>query len=325
MASPIFRRLNSALIAKMLFFSLYSQVHDTGNNVGIGISNPSAKLEIYTQGAEVGLLLRNASNSSPGWGLILNRAANGSGVIGNAGQNLQVEAGWDKTLFLGNEQYNNHGGKVVFPGGNIGIGNSTPDRKLVVQSGDIVLGNLAGGGDKRLFLTSSRNEHYITANSWWTEFVSHDNEGWRFRDANSTSITFNTDGPHIFHNGDVGIGTTPESGDKLAVNGKISSKEIQVEIAPGAGPDYVFKEDYDLRSLEEVQSQIEMNGHLPEVPSAQEMETEGVELGEMNMILLKKIEELTLYLLDQNKRLDEQARLLQAQQEEINKLTDNAN
>ena len=63
------------------------------------------------------------------------------------------------------------------------------------------------------------------------------------------------------------------------------------------GPDYVFKEDYDLISLQEVQNYIKKNGHLPNIPSAKDMEENGIQLGEMNMKLLEKIEELTLYVL----------------------------
>jgi hypothetical protein len=66
-------------------------------------------------------------------------------------------------------------------------------------TGNIRLGNVAGGGDKRLFLTSESGAHYITANNWWTQFISHDNEGWEFKDANSTSVKFNTDGPYSFY------------------------------------------------------------------------------------------------------------------------------
>ena len=90
---------------------------------------------------------------------------------------------------------------------------------------------------------------------------------------------------------------------KLMVNGGIAAEEIKVEIEVGTCPDYVFKKDYRLRPLEEVQSHIEKHNHLPEVPSAKEMESEGLELGEMNMLLLKKIEELTLYLLEQDKEI----------------------
>ena len=65
------------------------------------------------------------------------------------------------------------------------------------------------------------------------------------------------------------------------------------------GPDYVFADHYRLTTLKEVEDFIQQNKHLPEIPSAKEMEANGVELGTMNMLLLKKIEELTLYLLEQ--------------------------
>ena len=87
------------------------------------------------------------------------------------------------------------------------------------------------------------------------------------------------------------------------VNGGIAAEEIKVVVEVGTGPDYVFEEDYDLRTLDQVQDHVNQYGHLPEIPSAAEMETEGVALGEMNMLLLKKIEELTLYLLEQDKEI----------------------
>lgn len=71
------------------------------------------------------------------------------------------------------------------------------------------------------------------------------------------------------------------------------------------GPDYVFEKDYNLRNLNDLQAFVETNKHLPEVPSAKTMETEGVSLSEMNMLLLKKVEELTLYLLQQEQRIKE--------------------
>lgn len=70
-------------------------------------------------------------------------------------------------------------------------------------------------------------------------------------------------------------------------------------------PDYVFEHDYDLRPLDQVAEYVTENKHLPEVPSAQEMKQNGVDLAEMNMALLKKVEELTLYAIDQEKRLSE--------------------
>ncbi len=75
-------------------------------------------------------------------------------------------------------------------------------------------------------------------------------------------------------------------------------------------PDFVFESDYDLLPLGELQSYIKKNKHLPEVPSAKEVEKDGIDLVEMNRILLKKVEELTLYLIDQNEQLEKQSELI---------------
>ncbi len=101
--------------------------------------------------------------------------------------------------------------------------------------------------------------------------------------------------------GNVGIGTTdPEN--KLDVNGTIRATEVKV--ATGWA-DFVFESDYNLNSLEEVNTYIQQNGHLPEIPTAKEVEENGISLGEMNAKLLQKIEELTLYTIEQEKRIKE--------------------
>ncbi|WP_425237723.1 hypothetical protein [Ulvibacterium sp.] len=131
----------------------------------------------------------------------------------------------------------------------------------------------------------------------------------------SGQTVWNTSGNDIDYTaGNVGIGTTIPD-DKLTVKGRIHAEEVKVDLSV-PGPDYVFKEGYDLKSLEEVQKHIQENGHLPNIPSAQEMEEQGVELGIMNMKLLEKIEELTLYILEQESRL----KRLDVMENEINRL-----
>lgn len=105
-----------------------------------------------------------------------------------------------------------------------------------------------------------------------------------------------------YTDGNVGIGTSiPDS--KLAVKGSIHSEEVKVDLSVPA-PDYVFDTDYKLTPLETIQRYIKQNNHLPNIPSAKELEAHGVELGAMSMKLLEKIEELTLYILEQQERLD---------------------
>ncbi|WP_052266464.1 hypothetical protein [Pedobacter kyungheensis] len=101
--------------------------------------------------------------------------------------------------------------------------------------------------------------------------------------------------------GNVGINTTNPT-ERLSVNGKIRAKEIKVEASNW--PDYVFEEDYKVGTLEGLESYIKANKHLPEVPSAKEVTANGIELGEMNKLLLQKIEELTLHLIEKDKEIN---------------------
>lgn len=84
-------------------------------------------------------------------------------------------------------------------------------------------------------------------------------------------------------------------------------------------PDFVFAKTYGLRPLSEVENYIKANAHLPEVPSAAQVAQEGINLGEMDATLLKKIEELTLYLIEQNKKLDAQHRKIEALEKQLPK------
>jgi len=99
----------------------------------------------------------------------------------------------------------------------------------------------------------------------------------------------------------VGIGTSNTGSHKLAVEGTIGAREIKVEV--GTWSDFVFNKDYELKDLEEVETFIEENNHLPDVPSEKEVLENGIALGEMDATLLQKIEELTLYMIEMNKRM----------------------
>ncbi len=101
----------------------------------------------------------------------------------------------------------------------------------------------------------------------------------------------------INNNGNITI----NSGD-MDINGKINAQEIQLQ--QDALPDYVFADDYSLMPINKVESYIKENKHLPEMPSAQEAQENGINIGEMQAKLLQKIEELTLYVIDMNKEME---------------------
>ncbi|WP_447768578.1 hypothetical protein [Sphingobacterium faecium] len=102
----------------------------------------------------------------------------------------------------------------------------------------------------------------------------------------------------------------------LVVNGNVRAKEIKVEVG-GTWPDYVFKPEYQLTSLTETEQFIKKNGHLPDIPKASEIEANGLSLGEMNKLMMKKIEELTLHLIEKDKEMKEYKQLLIQQADKL--------
>lgn len=108
----------------------------------------------------------------------------------------------------------------------------------------------------------------------------------------------------VHYNKNVGIGTMAPD-EKLTVKGKIHTQEVRVDMSGSLVPDYVFEKDYKLKTLEEVENYIKEHKHLPEIPSSKEIEINGLMLAEMNMSLLKKMEEMTIYIIEQNKKINE--------------------
>lgn len=120
-------------------------------------------------------------------------------------------------------------------------------------------------------------------------------------------IQIHSNGSSFFNGGYVGIGTTQPQ-NELDVNGTIRAKVVKVETG---WADFVFATDYELPKLADVEAHIKEYKHLPNIPSEAQVKEEGVNIGEMQAKLLQKIEELTLYVIEQDKTIKEQSKLIE--------------
>ncbi|WP_440066668.1 hypothetical protein [Tenacibaculum discolor] len=265
-------------------------------NIGVGTLTPSVKLHIQQKKSgiatgystqiieDVDAQLDIISDASGTWGSSIN-LVEGKGDSNNDIWSIvrQTSINGDSSLrvnYGNNNQHDNPSVITFNTNKNVGIGVSSPTAKLEISSNETKFIKL-----KRDGVTKKGHIGYGSANEGGVYLGTDDNQ---------YSLW-------VQQNGAVGIGTTkPSSSFKLSVNGKIRAKEIKVETD---WSDFVFYKDYKLPSLLEVENHIKNKGHLKDIPSAKEVEENGIFLGEMDAKLLQKIEELTLYTIQQEKKI----------------------
>ncbi len=297
----------------------YSQgnTFPSSGNVGIGTTGPGFKLDLVSNSANTD---RNSLLDSD----VFASFQNSNGTAGNLTGLFFLDANrWGVAAILAqNKSHSSHTGTLSFltrkngaptqtqmlidENGFVGIGNTIPEARLEVASPGFGGSTLIFGG----IIGTKNPGHELNlvggkpTDSWPANQGGHIRLGGNGRgDGDVNVIQFLQNGSEkmrINNGGNVGIGTT-QPDQKLTVNGTIHATRVKVDITVPA-PDYVFEKSYSLPSLDEVKSYIDENKHLPEVPSAKEMEAKGIDVGEMNMLLLKKMEEMTLYVIELNRQ-----------------------
>lgn len=192
--------------------------------------------------------------------------------------------------------------------GRVGIGTTDPSVKFEVNGTTHFLGEVKTFGTNWVFNNDNQQNatiwlnkptsgpasvghYYIKTYDYWGAYLHFQGTGDNGNE--KLNVTFD---------GKVGIGTTTPD-HFLTVAGTMNAREIIVETSAGA--DFVFEDEYKIPKLEDVEAFIKENKHLPNIPSAEEMISEGVKVGELQIQLLQKIEELTLYVIELNKENEE--------------------
>lgn len=281
-------------------------------NLGVGTAAPSAPLEVKGANFWDGTIRVNSAAAGQ---------YSSIGIFENSVRRWAVynHPGNASSLFIANKDGND---KFAFTqDGKMGIGTIVPQRQLHVEApaGETLRLSMpntyvANAGPEIAFWNST-NEALASIAGVFKDSNQGNYGNLVFKTRTNDQVKLETK-MVILSNGNVGIGTTDPGSFKLAVNGKIWSQEVNIAMT-NPGPDYVFEKDYNLLSLAELEAYIKANKHLPEVPSAKEMDAEGLNIKEMNLILLKKVEELTLHLIEANKRIEETDQKMKVLEEKV--------
>jgi len=305
--------------------TVYGSSYLSGN-VGIGIvnanANGNAKLDIRGNaltsyinfaGAGVGNIKMGTTGGIGEYGSIWMSQSAPSGInytfLAGGGLTI-INAQKDEPLYFTEANV----AKMILKSGNVGIGTTIPKAKLEVfntaTSGHLILStNDNGSADlSRIDLDykiANQNQTIARISSGYPNSANGGSGILRFYTSNSGVLG---EKMRINANGNVSIGTTEIDPTEamLTVNGSIHTKEVIVDLKPPLA-DYVFTPTYKLMPLYQVEQFVNVNSHLPEMPSAAEVSKNGLNMGEMQNKLLQKVEELTLYMIDQQKTINQQS------------------
>jgi len=215
-------------------------------------------------------------------------------------------------------------GQAYFAG-KIGLGTTAPNASLDINGGIYFGSNNLDGANINFMANSAKilTGWNRTSGAGETDFISNQGPGsvGGFAFYNHNNSNAETQLMWILGNGQVLIGNTQgkQGNYMLAVAGSAVATSMTVKLVSN-WPDYVLKQGYQLPSLAEIKTYIGQNHHLPEVPSEQQIAKDGLNLGEMNMLLTKKVEELTLYLIEKDEQISEQQKVNQSIQRQLNDL-----
>jgi hypothetical protein len=206
---------------------------------------------------------------------------------------------------------NNGQGFTLDTNGYVGFNTNKPKQKIHVVDNNILISHSsvrAPGVQNGAILFGDEASPDCTHGAWGIEYVDSQDEGYGlnfFIPWSNCNTNPGNNRLFLADNGNIGIGTNNPLA-KLSVDGNICAKEVRVSLSGSpCWPDYVFAQDYDLMKISDLRSYVQQNRHLPGVPSAAEVEENGVELGATTELLLQKIEEMTLYIFQLEERIQQ--------------------